>query len=229
MGAVYSAVDQRLGRKVALKMMLDAAAGTPGFAERFEREAKAASSINHPNCVVVHDYGVDERGHYLVLEWVEGRTLAAVVSAEGPLKPERAVALIAQVCEGLSAAHAHGIIHRDVKPENVMVVPTPSGGELAKLVDFGIARAVDAGGDASLTGVGISIGTPMFMSPEQAMALPLDARSDVYSTAATLYYALSGRQPYLGDQGAVFRQVVNAEPPDLPPALYDHPLALVLR
>ena len=228
MGAVYAAVDQRLGRKVALKMMLDAAAGTPGFAERFEREAKAASSINHPNCVVVHDFGVDGHGHYLVLEWVEGRTLSAMVAEGGPLQAERAVELIAQVCEGLGAAHAHGIIHRDVKPENVMVTPTPSGGELAKLVDFGIARAVD-GGESQLTGVGISIGTPMFMSPEQAMAEPLDARSDVYSTAATLYYALTGRTPYLGDRMAVFRQVVTAEPPDLPPALQSHPLAPVLR
>ncbi|HEY8212013.1 MAG TPA: serine/threonine-protein kinase [Myxococcaceae bacterium] len=229
MGAIYAATDQRLGRKVAVKMMLDAAAQVPGFAERFEREAKAASRINHPNCVVVHDSGVDERGHYLVLEWVEGRTLAALVSADGPLKPERAVELICQVCEGLSAAHACGIVHRDVKPENVMVVPTATGGELAKLVDFGIARAVDGGSDAQLTGVGISIGTPMYMSPEQAMAQPVDARSDVYSTAATLYFALSGRQPWLGDRGAVFRQVVSAEPPDLPPALYDHPLAQVLK
>ncbi len=229
MGAIYAAVDQRLGRKVALKMMLDAAGKTPGFAERFEREARAASSINHPNCVVVHDFGVDEHGHYLVLEWVEGRTLAAVVAEDGPLPPDRAVDLVVQVCEGLGAAHAHGIIHRDVKPENVMVTATPSGGELAKLVDFGIARAVDGGGDAQLTGVGISIGTPMFMSPEQAMAVPLDARSDVYSTAATLYFALSGRTPYQGDRMAVFRQVVNGEPPDLPPALYQHPLAAVLK
>jgi len=230
MGAIYAATDQRLGRKVAVKMMLEAAAQMPGFAERFEREAKAASSINHPSVVVVHDYGVDERGTYLVLEWVEGRTLAQLVASEGPLEPERAVALTGQVCEGLGAAHAHGIIHRDVKPENVMVVPTPGGGERAKLVDFGIARPVDGGdGDASLTGVGMTMGTPMFMSPEQAMALPLDARSDVYSTAATLYFALSGRHPYLGDRMAVFRQVVNAEPPDLPPALYDHPLAAVLR
>jgi protein kinase-like protein len=230
-GAIYAATDQRLGRKVAVKMMLDAAAQVPGFAERFEREAKAASSINHPSCVVVHDYGTDEHGTYLVLEWVEGKTLAQLVAAEGPLKPERAVELMAQVCEGLSAAHAHGIIHRDVKPDNVMVVPTqaPGGGERAKLVDFGIARPVDGGNDAALTGVGMTLGTPMFMSPEQAMAMPLDVRSDVYSTAATLYFALSGRQPYLGDRMAVFRQVVNAEPPDLPPALYDQPLAQVLR
>src|SRR6185369_15524876 len=123
MGVIYEAIDQRLARKVAVKMMLDAAAQVSGFAERFEREAKAASSINHPSVVVVHDYGVDERGTYRVLEWVEGKTLAQLVAADGPLDPERAVELIGQVCEGLSAAHAHGIIHRDVKPENVMVVP----------------------------------------------------------------------------------------------------------
>jgi len=228
MGAIFAARDQRLDRKVAVKMMLDASAQTPGFAERFEREARAASSINHPNCVVVHDSGVDEHGHYLVLEWVEGRTLAELVKEGGPLQLERAAELMAQVCDGLSAAHAHGIVHRDVKPENVMVVPTPTGGELAKLVDFGIARAFDSA-DAQLTQAGISIGTPLFMSPEQALAEPLDARSDVYSAGATLYYALSGRHPYPGDRAAVMRQVLQAEPPDLPPGLYGHPLAGVVK
>src|SRR5436190_1448870 len=122
MGAIYEAKDQRLGRKVAVKLMLEKSAA---FARRFEREARAASRINHPNCVAVHDFGTGQQGHYLVLEWVEGPLLSGIVPEEGGLSPMRAADLMAQVCDGLFAANAAGVIHRDVKPENVMVHVSP--------------------------------------------------------------------------------------------------------
>jgi serine/threonine protein kinase len=157
MGAIYAARDQRLQRKVAVKVMLEAAVRLPGFTQRFEREARTASRLNHPNCVVVHDFGADERGAFLVLEWVDGQSLADLVAAGGPLPPARAADLLAQVCDGLTAAHQAGIVHRDVKPENVMVTRTADG------------RVVD-GGEPELTQAGFSLGSPYFMSPEQALA-----------------------------------------------------------
>lgn len=229
MGAIYAARDERLGRKVAVKVMLEAAVRTPGFTQRFEREARTASRLSHPNCVVVHDFGTDERGAFLVLEWVEGQSLAGLVKAEGPLPPARAADLLAQVCDGLTAAHQAGIIHRDVKPENVMVTRTADGREVAKLVDFGIARVVDSSGEPELTQAGFSLGSPYFMSPEQALAESLDARSDVYSAGATLFFALAGRRPYLGDRLMVVQQLLRADPPDLPPPVSGHPLEQVLR
>jgi len=225
MGAIYEAKDQRLGRKVAIKLMLDTSAG---FAQRFEREARAASRINHPNCVAVHDFGTGEQGNYLVMEWVEGRSLAGLVAEEGGLSPARAGELMAQVCDGLSAAHAVGVIHRDVKPENVMVHVRPDGREVAKLVDFGIARVTDST-EPKLTQTGSFIGSPLYMSPEQALALELDQRSDVYSAGATLFFALAARPPYGGEGSSVMMQVLNAEPPALPSPLDGGPLAPVIR
>jgi len=225
MGAVYEAKDQRLGRKVAVKLMLEKSAG---FAQRFEREARAASRINHPNCVAVHDFGTEEQGSYLVLEWVEGRSLAGIVAEEGGLSPAHASTLMAQVCDGLFAANAAGVIHRDVKPENVMVHLAPDGREVAKLVDFGIARVTD-GSEPKLTQTGSFIGSPLYMSPEQALALELDPRSDVYSAGATLYFALAGRPPYTGEGSSVMMQVINADPPALPSPLDGIPIAAVVR
>jgi len=225
MGAIYEAKDQRLGRKVAVKLMLEKSAG---FAQRFEREARAASRINHPNCVAVHDFGTEEQGSYLVLEWVEGRSLAGIVAEEGGLSPARATALMRQVCDGIFAANAAGVIHRDVKPENVMVHVAPDGREVAKLVDFGIARVTD-GSEPKLTQTGSFIGSPLYMSPEQALALELDPRSDVYSAGATLFFALAGRPPYSGEGSSVMMQVINADPPALPSPLDGIPIAKVVR
>ncbi|HYV43335.1 MAG TPA: serine/threonine-protein kinase [Myxococcaceae bacterium] len=225
MGAVYEAKDQRLGRKVAVKLMLEKSAG---FAQRFEREARAASRINHPNCIAVHDFGTEVHGSYLVLEWVEGRSLAGIVAEEGGLSPARASELMAQVCDGLFAANAAGVIHRDVKPDNVMVHLAPDGREVAKLVDFGIARVTD-GSEPKLTQTGSFIGSPLYMSPEQALALELDPRSDVYSAGATLYFALAGRPPYTGEGSSVMMQVINADPPALPSPLDGIPIAAVVR
>jgi serine/threonine-protein kinase len=169
MGAIYAASDERLRRKVAIKVMLGSTAQIPGFTQRFEREARIASRINHPSCVTVHDFGVDGDRHYLVLEWVEGRSLGSLIDKEGALLPERACALLAQVCDGLGAAHAVGVVHRDVKPDNVMVLqaapaPAPQS-ESAKLVDFGIALVADPS-EPHLTQAGLSIGSPNFDDPQ---------------------------------------------------------------
>src|SRR5262249_30073862 len=136
MGTVYAAQDMRLRRKVAVKMMLGDLAGRPGFPERFEREARLAASISHPNCVAIHDSGVSAHGDSRGLEGVEGHRVERLGAQAGPLSPERAAALLAQVCDGLSAAHPRGFVHRDIKPSNVMVTATPTGGELVKIVDF---------------------------------------------------------------------------------------------
>ena len=228
MGAIYAARDERLGRKVAVKVMLDSVIRMPGSAERFEREARVAATINHPNCVAVYDYGRDDNGYFLVLEWVEGQTLADLVTRSGPLEPKRAAHLMAQVCDGLSAIHALGFVHRDVKPQNIMVTRNANGDEQVKLLDFGIVGAI-GGGDARLTQPGFSLGSPQYMAPEQALVEPADATSDVYSAGATLFFVLSGRPPYLGDSLSVMQQLLHAEPPDAPVALLDYPLAAVAK
>jgi serine/threonine protein kinase len=215
MGVVWEAKDTTLDRPVAVKVLQESWAREPDFAERFEREARAASRINHPNCIVVHDFGKSEKGLYLVMEWIAGRPLSAILGAEGALQPERAAALMLQICAGLAAAHAAGIIHRDVKPQNVMVVVPEGGAETAKLIDFGIAR-LPAKEAAPLTQAGLSIGSPDFMSPEQALGETCDARSDVYSATGVLYAMLTGSRPYVAESGVdVMQKHLNGPVPTL--------------
>jgi serine/threonine protein kinase len=209
MGAVWLARDQVLGREVALKRIGHFPGGdTPGLV-RAQREANLAARLNHPHVVAVFDFVSEGEEQWLVMEHVVGADLASLVADDGGLRPEEAARLLAQVTEALAAAHEAGIVHRDVKPSNILV--TADG--TAKLTDFGIARARDS----TITASGMVAGSPAYLAPEVAAGRPATEASDVWSLGATLYQALSGRQPYESDNvmSAMYR-IVHEDPPRLP-------------
>ncbi|MBW3578515.1 MAG: Stk1 family PASTA domain-containing Ser/Thr kinase [Actinobacteria bacterium] len=189
MAHVFAAHDQRLDREVAVKVLRPLFADDEQSLVRFEREARAAAALNHPNVVAVHDYGEDDGRPYLVLELVEGRSLDALI--DGGLATDRALEICTDVCVALGAAHDAGLVHRDIKPANILVADDGA----VKVADFGIAHAV--GGDTlAMTSV---LGTAAYLSPEQAQGAPVDARSDVYSLGTVLYEMLTGSPPFTGD------------------------------
>jgi tRNA A-37 threonylcarbamoyl transferase component Bud32 len=192
MGTVYAAVDERLDRRVAVKMLKEELVDDPHFVERFRREARAVAALLHANIASVFDYGEDELRPYIVMELVEGRDLARLLREEGTLAHRRAVAIGAQVCDALGHAHRGGLVHRDVKPANVIVGPA----DHVKVTDFGIARVA---GDSTLTAVGSVLGTAQYISPEQASDATVGPPSDVYSTGVMLYEMLTGALPFTGD------------------------------
>jgi serine/threonine protein kinase len=192
MAKVFAGTDRLLGRKVAVKVLSSQYAQDKTFVERFRREAQAAAGLNHPNVVSVFDTGSDDGVHYIVMEHVEGRTLADIIGEEGALRPARAVEIAVDVCRALSSAHEKGMVHRDVKPGNMLL--TPDGG--VKVADFGIARV--ASGEP-LTVTGSVMGTASYLSPEQARGGSIDARSDIYSLGCVLYEMLTGKTPFAGD------------------------------
>src|SRR4051794_511529 len=189
MGVIYRATELRLGRSVALKLIATEQASDPEVRERFEREARMTASIEHPNVVPVYGAG-EEDGHlYLVMRYVPGTDLHHLLRTEGRLAPARAASIIAQVADALDAAHAAGLVHRDVKPANVLI-----GGDHAYLSDFGITRVQSA--ETRITDSGNWIGTVDFMAPEHLRGEPTDARADVYALGCVLYTALTGTPPY---------------------------------
>src|SRR5215203_4891395 len=193
MGEVFLARDRVLGRDVALKVLRKQFAGDEEFAERFKREAMSAASLSHPNIVQVYDRGETEEGSsYIAMEYVPGGTLKERISGEGPLVAADAAALGAQVAEALEAAHERGMVHRDIKPQNVLLTATGR----AKVADFGIARA---GSSATISRTGSVMGTAGYMSPEQALGKPATPKSDLYSLGVVLYEALTGELPYTAD------------------------------
>ena len=184
MAEVYVGTDRVLGRPVAVKILADRFARDGSFVARFRREARSAAALNHPNVVSVFDTGSDDGTHYIVMEYIKGKSLAQIVREDAPLMPERAVEIAQGVAEALAFAHAAGIVHRDVKPGNIMLTPTGD----VKVMDFGIARATT--GD-SLTQTATVLGTATYFSPEQAQGDPVDARSDIYSLGVVLYEMLT--------------------------------------
>ena len=192
MAKVFAGTDRLLGRKVAVKVLSSQYAQDRTFVERFRREAQAAAGLNHPNVVSVFDTGSDDGVHYIVMEHVEGRTLADIIGEEGALRPARAIEIAVDVCRALDTAHEKGMVHRDVKPGNILL--TPDGG--VKVADFGIARV--ASGEP-LTVTGSVMGTASYLSPEQASGGSIDARSDIYSLGCVLYEMLTGKPPFAGD------------------------------
>ncbi len=198
MAEVHLGRDIRLGRQVAVKVLRVDLARDPSFQTRFRREAQSAGGLNHPAIVAVYDTGEDQTPEgnvpYIVMEYVDGRTLRDVLSSEGRLEPNRAMEIVGEVCAALDFSHRHGIVHRDIKPANVMITKTGA----VKVMDFGIARAL-ADDQATVTQTAAVIGTAQYLSPEQARGEPVDARSDVYSTGCLLYELVTGHPPFQGD------------------------------
>ena len=193
MAKVFLGTDTVLGRTVAVKVLAPQFADDDGFVQRFRREAQAAASIGHPHIVSVFDTGSDDGVHYIVMEYVEGRTLAEFLAGGGRILPDRAIDIAMDVCQALEAAHARGVIHRDIKPGNIMLNPR---GEV-KVTDFGIARVTTTADTVAQTAA--ILGTASYLSPEQAQGQPVDARSDLYSLGCVVYEMVTGRPPFLGD------------------------------
>ena len=219
MADVFKAVDEVLGRTVAVKVLHPRYASDPGFVQRFRQEAASAANLSHPNIVNIYDWGQDGDTYYIVMEYVRGADLKSLVEERGPFPPVKVAEYGAQVAAALSVAHGYDIIHRDIKPHNIVLTPDGS----IKVMDFGIARA----GNTNMTQTGSVLGTAQYVSPEQAQGRPLGATSDLYSLGIVLYELATGRLPFDGDTPvSVALKQVNEQPipprqidPAMPPAL----------
>jgi eukaryotic-like serine/threonine-protein kinase len=219
MGEVFRAHDPVIGRDVAIKVMSASVGDDEELRRRFQREARSAGRLNHPNIVTIYDYGEDRGRIYIAMELLEGRDLKDLIGTRAPLSLDQKLDLMHQVCDGLTYAHAKEVVHRDLKPANVQLLP--SG--LVKIMDFGLAR--DAASD--ITGAGMILGTPNYMSPEQMQGQKATAQSDVFSLGVLFYELLSYRKPFTGESlHAILLQVLQGEPeplaraaPDVPPAI----------
>jgi len=211
MAKVYRGLDRQLGRQVAIKVLAPPFDRDGEFVERFQREARAAAGLSHPNIVAVFDSGSDDGTHFIVTELVDGETLADRLRRDGPMPPGEAVAVAVDIARALAAAHERGLIHRDIKPGNVMLLPDGR----VKVVDFGIARA--AGSD-TLTNTGVVLGSTAYLSPEQAGGQPVDERADLYALGCVLYEMLTGQVPFSADTpiGTMYRHVNEDAPPPSP-------------
>jgi eukaryotic-like serine/threonine-protein kinase len=197
MGQVYLAEHVKMGRKSAIKVMNPSMVHDPDAVARFNREAANASRITHPNVCAIYDFGETPEGLiYLAMEFVEGEPLTDVLAREGPLPVPRGVLVCTQVADALQAAHDLGIVHRDLKPDNIMLARGRDGGDVVKVVDFGIAKAVGGDDSQKVTKTGLVVGTPEFMSPEQLSGDMVDGRSDIYSLALVLFQMLTGKLPF---------------------------------
>jgi serine/threonine-protein kinase len=210
MGEVWQATDAIIGRTVAIKILKDEYLGDPGFLERFRAEARHAALVNHEGIANVFDYGEEDGSAFLVMELVPGEALSAILERERVLSTDRVLDIVAQTASALHAAHAAGLVHRDIKPGNLLI--TPEG--RVKITDFGIARIAD---QVPLTATGQVMGTVQYLSPEQASGHPASPSTDIYSLGIVAYEALAGRRPFTGEsQVAIAMAQINETPPDLP-------------
>ncbi|MGB7686008.1 MAG: protein kinase, partial [Solirubrobacterales bacterium] len=224
MSNVYKATDRILERTVAVKILAEHLSDDERFVARFRREALAVAKLIHPNIVQVYDTGIDDGRHYIVMEYVEGRSGAQILQRHGPVDPGNAAEIGIQACAGLDYAHRRGIIHRDVKPGNLMVVGGPVGGAAemtVKLTDFGIARAIE---QTRITQVGSVVGTAAYLAPEQVRGEEATPATDVYALGVVLYQFLTGRLPYEGSSLAELAVRQQNEKP-LPPSAYESEVA----
>lgn len=228
MGAVYLAVHEYMERKVALKVLhkhLAEQSNADVFFKRFLREARTASQINHPNAVTIYDFGVVDDLPYLAMEFLDGRSLTSILIQEKRLSWKRALPLITQICGAIEAAHALKIAHRDIKPDNIIIKESADGIESAHVLDFGIAKGMEGSATmaGTMTAVGKTVGTPRYMSPEQAMGKTIDLRTDVYSLGVVFYEMLAGEIPFAADSPVqLMYEHLHSPPKDLPKGL-DHP------
>src|SRR5579871_80891 len=211
MADVYLAEDQELGRRVAIKILNGRHANDNQFIERFRREAKNAAALNHPNIVSIYDRGEAEETYYIAMEFLDGRTLKELIVSRGPAPVNVAVEYARQILSALRFAHRHGIVHRDIKPHNVLV---DNEGRV-KVTDFGIARA----GTSQMTEAGSIVGTAQYLSPEQARGTDVDQRSDLYSLGVVLYELLTGETPFEGDTPVEIAMKHLSATPEPPSAL----------
>lgn len=210
MGEVWEATDHVIGRTVAIKILKDEYMGDPGFLERFRAEARHAALVNHEGIASVFDYGEENGSAYLVMELVPGEALSTIIERDGPLSADKTLDIVAQSASALQAAHAAGLVHRDIKPGNLLI--TPDG--RVKITDFGIARIAD---QVPLTATGQVMGTVQYLSPEQASGHAASPATDIYSLGIVAYECLAGKRPFTGEsQVAIAMAQINEQPPPLP-------------
>src|SRR5688572_6146395 len=215
MGSVYKGTHVLMDKTVAIKVLRPSLAADEKIVARFSREARAASRISHPNALSVTDIGEDHGTVFLVMEFLSGKTLKHVIREEGPLPLPRIVDITRQVGDALAVAHAQGVVHRDLKSDNIMLLDTTSVGDHAKVLDFGIAKINEPDGefDGGLTAPNLVIGTPQYMSPEQcSQDSEIDSRSDIYSLGVILYEMLVGHVPFSGDSATIVMMKQLQEP-----------------
>jgi len=222
MGVVYRARDMRIGRDVAIKTLTEGFSGNADMLKRFYQEAGHTGNLRHPNIVIIYDFG-DENGlPYIVMEYLDGNPLDRLIREKDPIHLSVKLEIIEQVCSALAYAHSQGMIHRDVKPANIVVQPDG----LVKLLDFGIARGGEQQRDGGMTQTGTLVGTPAYMAPERLQGFQFDGRSDIFSVGVVLYQLLTGVLPFDGEYPGILHQILEKDPPPLSSFLSDYPAQL---
>lgn len=221
MGAIFKVRNRYTGGNFAVKVLRKECAYDDEMRQRFIGEAKSASSLKHPSICQVHDFGINKDVPYLVMDWIDGISLEKKIRRDGPLEQSEAVHIFLQIAQALALAHEHSVVHRDLKPENIMLARSGADGHTkVQIVDFGIAKVLTDDGDViksqGLTKTGVVLGTPLYMSPEQALGKRVDQRSDIYSFGCLMYAALSGTPPFVGE---TFVDTANKHISEAPPAI----------